>query len=174
MIDLLSSHLIPGRKPRPNADIEAPNVSITRQQHMCGLFEKRLSRPDICNVNRVRNVIGLIPKDDFARGVIDPTQPVRPSPIYFAAVESVCEAVARTVVVGGNRPFTTGQPERTLERLVSRLMSLPANHPRSEGVRLALADHYEVAVERGVSRTDALRSAFTIACMSPDVVGVGL
>ena len=33
-------------------------------------------------------------------------------------------------------PFTTGQPERTLERLVSRLMSLPANHPRAEGMLL--------------------------------------
>jgi hypothetical protein len=54
-------------------------------------------------------------------------------------------------------------------------MGLHANHPRHDVALDALQAHYDEArAAPGATPLLALRSAAMIACLSPDVMGVGL
>lgn len=174
LVELFTSPLVTGLAQTQTWGERAPLVSITRRAHLCALLDERTERADICGTNRVGEVVGLIPQDGFARGAVDPSQPVRPSPFHFAAAEAVCEAAARVVVVRGDPRFSPDDPERTLDALVGELMALTAEEARYAEVRRGLAAHYEAAVGAGFDARDGLRSAFTLACLSPEVMGVGL
>lgn len=184
IIDLFSSPLVTGLSQTRSWHPEGPPISITRRAHLCALLSVRISPPDVdpdvdpldvCGLRLVKPIIGLIPQDDFSRGAVDPIQPARPSAFHFAAAESVCEAVARSVVF--NNPdavFYTDDIDGSLDRMVSRLMALPDRHPRHMPARLALQVHYDAALQAEGATLLALRSALVVACLSPDVMGVGL
>ena len=76
MLDLFSSHLVTGRAAGNGAKNSAQTISITRRTHLCNLLSNRTGVDNLCEQRRIRNVIGLIPDDDFARGAVDPTMPV--------------------------------------------------------------------------------------------------
>ena len=57
--------------------------------------------------------------------------------------------------------------------MVNRLMAL-WQPERAERVHEALTAHFEAAQQTGVNRQNALRSTFIGACLSPDVMGIGL
>jgi hypothetical protein len=174
IVDLFSSPLVTGLEETQSWGAEGPLVSITRRAHLCALLDERTGREGICLNNRVRQVIGLIPQDDFARGAVDPSQPALPSAFHFAAAEAVCEAVARTVVIAAESPFSFRDVPQTLDNMVTQLMALPEGHPRHDAVRAALESHFDAAREQGFGVRDSARSAFSLACLSPDVMGVGL
>ena len=150
-------------------------VSITRKNHLCALLGERLSRPGLCSVRRVSRVLGLIPDDGYARGAIDFTQPAVASPFFFAAAQSVCEAVALTVVQNnGQSLFRPNDLEASLDRMVSLLMSIPSSSDRYQHSIDTLRAYYERLRADEIGALNALRSVFTTACLSPDVMGVGL
>ena len=151
-----------------------PIISITRREHLCGLLAERTGQDNICEINRVRNVLGLIPKDSFARGVVDFTQPSLPSAFHFAAAESLCEAVARTVVTNSNDRFPANNSQTLIPNVVSQLMGVDASDSRYANIVMTLTTHYDTARSQGLSARDANRSVFSIACLSPDIMGVGL
>lgn len=173
LIDLLSSPLVTGLEPTDTWRGRDPTISVTRSNHLCALLAARLDQ-DVCSVNRVRQVIGLIPRDDFARGAADPTQPARTSAFQFAAAEAVCEAVALTVVNGASATFPPRDPETAVANMVGQVMALPEGHPRRAQAIAVLTAHYDAAREAGQNFANAARAAFALACLSPDVMGVGL
>jgi len=174
MVELFASPLVSQRGALEEPNDNAGLISVTRRQHLCTLLAQRTGQNNICDMNRVRSVSGLIPEDDFARGAVEPTMPVRPSAIYLAAAESVCQNVARTVVNRTHAYFSFARPEDTLENIVGRLMGLAGDRDRAARALDILTDHYETARQRGANQQNALRSAFTVGCLSPDVLGMGL
>jgi hypothetical protein len=69
--------------------------------------------------------------------------------------------------------FPVSAPEAALDTFVSDLMGLGAGHLRHEVVRTSLGQHFETAKTMTNALT-ALRSAFIVACVSPEVQAVGL
>ncbi|MEE2645378.1 MAG: hypothetical protein VYD19_10630, partial [Myxococcota bacterium] len=135
---------------------------------------ERTGRSGICQRNRVRQVLGLIPNDDFARGAVDPSQPTLPSAFHFAAAEAVCEEASRVVIVRNNERFPTNDSPAAITELVSSVMALPVGHPRHEEAVAVLSEHFELLRAQGTDTRNSLRSAFTLACLSPDMMGLGL
>jgi len=174
LIDVLSSPLTTGLEAVDSRD-GYPIVSVTRREQLCGLLAARTRKSDICERNIVRRSIGLIPVDSYARGAVDFTQPTLASPFYFAAAEAVCEASATVVVTGTDPEFSFRQEEAVvLNKVVTQLMSILPSDPRHPQVLEAFTAHFTALRAEGVSKRDALRSVFTLGCLSPDVMGLGL
>ena len=173
LVEFLSSPLVTGIE-EVVSRVGSPIVSITRRDQICGLLSERLSETNICERNLIRRSIGLIPNDSYARGAVDFTQPTLASPFFFAAAEAVCESASTIVVTGSNALFSSTTPDVTLQNLITHLMSVPSSNERYAGILEQLTAHYQSLVDEGLPARQALRSAFTVACLSPDVMGVGL
>ena len=173
LVDVLSSPLVTGLELIDTREAY-PIVSITRREQLCSLLGERTRVNDLCDRNIVRRSLGLIPIDSYSRGAVDFTQPALASPFFYAAAEAVCEAAATVVVTGASQEFSFNDPEGTLEKLVTQLMSIQLDDLRFTGIHQALNGHFEALRADGLSARDAMRSVFTIACLSPDVMGIGL
>lgn len=169
--DLFSSPLITGLEVI-ESQATPPKVSITRRAHLCALLDERIDREGICEVPRVAQVLGLIPDDEFTRGAADPSQPASPSAFHFAAAEELCQAVAEVILRPNSMVFTS--PEEGLTWVTSQLMGLTPTHPRYQLTYTLLDEHLQSAIASGASPVEAGRSLVTIACLSPDVMGLGL
>ncbi len=173
IVDLFSSPLVTGLVETNSSRLSDAIVSITRLNHLCPLLVERTGRETICEVSRVRAVKGLIARDDFARGAVDVTQPALSSAFHFAAVEAVCEAAA-SAAVGSSQPYFQPADAELIPKLVIRLMGLSPEHERYERSVEILNRHYSELQAAGKNRSSRARGVFILACMSPDVMGVGL
>lgn len=171
--ELFSSPLVTGAAPTKTAEAQAPLVSITRSQHLCQLLDKRLGTTGSCALSA--SFANLIPDDEFSRGSAVPVQPAVTSLFHFSAAEKLCDAIASKLVGTGTAAlFNPNSPDAALERLTQSLMGLPPSHPRYAGTKAALLGHFTQAKTSGATATLALRSTFTLACLSPDVMALGL
>jgi hypothetical protein len=170
--ELLGSPLVTGAKFTETFRDAEPFVSITRKQHLCRLLDTRLGVPDACGV--ATNFAGLVPEDDFSRGAAEPVQAAVTGLFHYAAVEKLCARLAtRLIGNGADAVFSPSQPDAALEVFVSKLMGLDPGSPRHDGVRQSLGEHYDAA-KTSTNSVTALRSAFVVACVSPEVQAVGL
>lgn len=172
LVELLSSPLVTGAKFTDSFRTQAPFVSITRKQHLCRALDVRLGVPDACGV--AASFAGLVPEDDFSRGAAEPVQTAVTGLFHYAAVEKLCARVA-TKLVGTTdaTPFQIKAPEAALDAFVEKLMGLGVGTPRHDSVRQMLGEHFQTA-KTTTNPTTALRSAFIVACVSPEVQALGL
>jgi hypothetical protein len=170
VVDVFSSPLVTGLEETPAPSATA--ISITRANHLCPLIETRLGDDTLCN--GIGGVLGLIPKDEFSRGEAAPVLTAAPNTFSFAAGEQLCLRIANKLV-GADRLLRPADAPGALTILVERLMGLHPAHPRHDGALAALRAHYdEAAAAPGGNPGVALRSTAMVACLSPDVMGVGL
>ena len=94
--------------------------------------------------------------------------------IHFAAAEAVCEEASRSVITRNNDRFPINEPAIAIPALVSAVMALPVGHPRHDETVAALSAHFETLRAQDTSSLNSLRSTFTLACLSPDTMGLGL
>jgi hypothetical protein len=96
-------------------------------------------------------------------------------PFYRSSVEQICAYVADQVVDAGANPlYSSASPSSVttaIASIVHGLMGLDSS--RDAQPISILTDHYSSASSGGASPTDALKSTFTVACLSPWVVAVG-
>jgi hypothetical protein len=173
IVDLFSSPLVTGLGENPPAT--ATSISITRANHLCPLIENRLGDDTLCD--GIGGVLGLIPKDEFSRGEAAPALTATPNTFFFAAGEQLCLRIANRLVGGADagRVLRTDDVPGSLAILVEKLMGLPPGHPRHDAALAALRAHFDEAKAAPEGNASvALRSAAVVACMSPDVMGVGL
>jgi hypothetical protein len=170
LVELLSSPLVThasAHEGEPDAF-----VSITRKQHLCQLLSVRLGIDDACA--EARSFAGLIPEDDYSRGSAEPVQTAVTGLFHYAAAEKLCSRLAGVLVGPAERMrFPVSAPEAALDAFVADLMGLDAKNPRAATTRAQLASHYERARAQTNAQA-ALRSAFVLACMAPEVMAVGL
>jgi len=170
--ELFSSALVTGVTPTQTAEKQAYLVSITRSQHLCQLLDARLGTTGSCAL--AASFSNLIPDDEFSRGSATPVQPAVTSLFHFSAAEKLCDALSsKWVGTTATSLFNPLQPTVALDRLTQNLMGLPPSHPRYASTRAALLHHLGQA-NTGSNITIAMRSTFTLACLSPDVMALGL
>jgi len=181
---LFSSPLVTGAVPTTSfVEADVP-VSISRRAHFCGALSGRLGVSDVCalavpirtNAQTVTaRLAGGLPDDSFSRGSENPITPRDPSLFHRAAVEMLCENLAKQIVDAKEGSlYTSDAVDVALEDFAVKLMNYPKGHPQHEAVRQVLADHYQAARADKPNAGSALRSAFVLACESPTSVGVGL
>ena len=173
VVELFSSPLVTGAERTKTHDDRRYIVSITRRAQLCQLFDARLGTTSVCSNEIVAPVVGLIPDDTFSRGAVAPIQTAVSGGFHFAGAEQVCGRLA-TVLVGPAGRFRPDESDAALDDLVEDLMGLSPSHPRHDATRRVLADHITDAANTGASPAAALESAFVLACLSPDVMGLGL
>jgi hypothetical protein len=172
LTELLSSPLVTGKTKIDSFASNVPFVSITRKQHLCQLLDTRLGVPDACGVATA--FAGLVPEDDFSRGSAEPVQTAVTGLFHYAAAEKLCARLAtRLVGTGTGMIFPPTQPDAALDAFVEKLMGLDEANPRHDSVRQSLGEHFTTA-KASTNALTALRSAFVVACVSPEVQAVGL
>lgn len=163
-------------------------VSIARRDHLCAALDARLGLEDACGLSAENRLatsgaapqIGSgLPADGYGRGVAAPILPSEPSLFFRAGVENLCESVATQVIDPapgtGFARWTSDDPDSAISDFTSLVMGLTASDPRAEPARALLASHFQNATSmNGIGASDALRSTFVVACLSPSVVSIGL
>jgi hypothetical protein len=172
LTELLSSPLVTGAAFTESFASNPPFVSITRKQHLCRLLDTRLGLPDACGV--AESFAGLVPEDDFSRGAAEPVQTAVTGLFHYAAVEKLCQRLATKLVGAGPAMlYPPSEPDSALDAFVEKLMGLDPENPRHDEVRASLGEHFASA-KASSNAVTALRSAFMVACVSPEVQAVGL
>ena len=172
LVELMTSPLVTGASFTETYRSTDPFVSITRKQHLCQMLDARLGVPDACGV--ALSFAGLVPEDEFSRGSAEPVQTSVTGLFHYAAAEKLCLRLSTKLV--GSTPamrFPASEPELVLDQIVEQLMGLGAGNPRRAHVRESLGAHY-AAAKATTNPVIALRSAFTVACISPEVMALGL
>ncbi len=172
VVELMSSPLVTGAVATQSARAKELFVSTTRRQHLCQLLDVRLGVENACQ--EAANFAGLVPEDAFSRGSPEPVQSAVTGLFHFAAAEKLCLRLAtKLVAAGATARFPITNPEAALDSFVADLMGLEAGHTRAAKVRTVLGAHYESA-KASTNPGNALRSAFVVACLSPEVMALGL
>jgi hypothetical protein len=163
-------------------------VAVTRRDHLCAALDARLGLSDVCgldalNVKKLKSalppIVSGLPSDGYGRGSSVPVLPNQPTLFFRAGTENICEGVAALVIDPGAPPagakrWSSADPGAAIADFVATVMALTPSDPRSAPAAALLSDHFASAVQSGVSATDALRSTFTVACLSPSAIGIGM
>jgi hypothetical protein len=155
---------------------------LARRDHLCGLLSTRLALTDVCglDVNTVipsglgviKTIATVLPSDQYSRGAEGAILANDPSLVFRTGIENICAALALKLVDNGASPFLSTNSTKAIADMVHNLMGITGDRDAS---RIALlTSHFNAAkATSGVTASDALRSTFTLACLSPSVVGVG-
>ena len=161
-----------------------PVIAVARRDHLCATLNNRLGFTDVCGLQPLSKptttslVAAGLPSDGYARGTVAPVLANEPTLFYGAAAEAICQAAATetidaTAPADGVKRWSMTAPDAAIADFVHTVIGLPEADPRSAQARAVLERHYAAATKTGAQVTDALRSTFVVACMSPSVVGVG-
>ena len=160
-------------------------VGIARRDQLCAALSARLGVRDACEARfdapwNVGYLTQMIADDGYYRAAELPAMPRRPDLFYRASVEEICQRIANSQVDSGTNPRYTSANATSraaaFEDLVTTIMGIPPADPRHAPAVQLLTGHYTAATTTPVSasRTDALRSAFVLACTSPTSALIGL
>lgn len=187
---LMASPLVTNLAPTITHAARGEVVAVSRRDHLCQALDARLGLSDVCGRTLVRGqrvglgvvpgIVGGLPSDGYGRGAVAPILPNDPTLFYRAGLENVCAAVAQLVVdapVSAAQPnarhWSSAQPAAALDDFVTLLLGLPGADPRSAPARALLQAHF-TAARQTATASDALRSTFVTACLSPTLIGIGL
>jgi len=164
-------------------------VAVSRRDHLCAALNARLGFTDVCALDAltkramtttVPEIVSGLPSDAYGRGGVAPILPNQPTLFFRAGMENICEAVAALVVdpastVQGQTKWSSTAPDAAIADFVGTLMAVTPSDPRSTPLQALLKAHFTSAMQQsGITATQALRSTFVTACLSPSAVSVGL
>lgn len=165
-------------------------IAVSRRDHLCAALNNRLGFVDICQLdvslaNRTPTVISQIvsgmPSDGYGRGGVIPVLPNQPNLFYRAGLENVCEGVAQMVIDAkpnpqqpGAKKWSSAQPDAAIADFVGIVMALTPSDVRTAQATAILTDHFTQATQTGATASDALKSTFVAACLSPSFIGIGM
>ncbi|MEO0813739.1 MAG: hypothetical protein AAFY60_12805, partial [Myxococcota bacterium] len=153
---------------------------------------------DICDdTNDAQILSGAIPDDEFVRGAVYLEQPSTMEAFTAVAFEGLCATSASEVVSPRATGIFDSEDEReTMDLLVEHVLGSPPSSARFGTERAALQQIYDAQTHEtvcagpdalgealesespgcglGLSKEDALRNIWTIACQSPLLTGIGL
>jgi hypothetical protein len=184
----VTSPLVTYAKETESARASGEVVAIARRDHLCAALDARLGLVDVCGLSAqsqlaatgsIAEIGSGLPADGYGRGAVVPILPSEPSLFFRAGVENLCEFAATQVIDpapgSGFARWTSDDPETAIGDFISGLMALTASDPREAPARALLEAHFQSAIAKdGISATDALRSTFVVACLSPSLVSIGL
>jgi hypothetical protein len=178
--ELFSSALITGQESTKSRTDVGETVTISRQDHFCAALTNRLKlTTDLCtgiqDKTTATAVASNIPFDGYLRGAEAPALSTQPSPFYRGATESLCGyAASLTVDKMPMSRYSSSKKDAAITDFVENIMGITPEDPNNVAVTDLLQAHYDAAIDAGASATDALKSTFIVACLSPTSVAVGL
>jgi hypothetical protein len=187
--ELLSSPLTTYAATSKTALDNGEVVAVARRDHLCAALNNRLGFTDICGLDATTNaqalttipeIVSGLPSDGYGRGAIAPVLPNEPTLFFRAGTENICEAAAMLVIdpVKAAAPtvkqWSSTNPTAAISDFVSSVMGLTTSDPRAAPASALLTSHFTSSVQGGATATDALRSTFVAACLSPSAVSIGL
>jgi hypothetical protein len=130
----------------------------------------------------IADIASGLPSDAYGRGAIAPILPNEPTVFFLSGLQNICEDVAEQVVDAspgqgalGVQRWSSAQPEAAIRDFVSGVMGLSSADPRAAPAQALLEEHFSASLrEPGITATQALRSTFVVACLSPSSVSIGL
>jgi hypothetical protein len=183
--ELLSSPLVTYTARTKTADTVGVVMSIARRDNYCDRLGNRLGIRDLCNqkgestlarvAGQARNLSLGIPGSAYARADEKPVTPHDPNLFFVSATEKLCMAVAGQLVDNGATARWKWQAkDQAIADFVTLLMGVPPSDPINPKLVDILTRHYAAAIAAKEMPSDALRSAFTLACSSPLAVSSGI
>jgi hypothetical protein len=181
----LTTHAADTRTAQTNGDV----IAVSRRDHLCAALNGRLGMSDVCGLDAlgkramattIPEIVSGLPSDAYGRGAVAPILPNQPSLFFRAGTENICEAVAALVVdpasvVAGQAQWSSTQPDAAIADFVGTVMAVTPSDARSVQLQALLKAHFTAATQQsGVTATQALRSTFIVACLSPSAVSIGL
>jgi len=181
--ELFSSPLVTGES--CVADVDAgTEATIARRSAFCANLSHRLGVDDICGIltlsddatnlqNDMRSAMASVPDDSFSRSLVEPVTIADTGLFIRANREVACTVAAQNAF---SMVYDGMQTVDVIDSLATDLMGLPANDERHDAAVAILTSHVNEAQnedEGAATETEALQSAFIIACMSPGTAGVG-
>lgn len=182
--ELFSSPLITLQSKTKTTAENGVLLSIARRDQFCAALSSRLGLPDACGMHATKptptqaKVSGravVMPVDTYNRGFALPSLPTRPDLFYRQSAESVCGLVADQVVdaTTGTSKYKSQNADAAIDDFVATVMNIPPSDPRSAPARAILAENYATS-KASATATAALKGTFTLACISPTSMLVGL
>jgi hypothetical protein len=194
--ELLSSPLTTNATPTTTTASaqEGVTVAVSRRDHLCAALNFRLGFIDICALDAatavprgplqtIATIAAGLPSDGYGRGSNVPVLPTQPSLFYRSGLDNLCSAVAELVVdpttpTKGTTYFYSAPSQLTasITALVTSIMGITSSNPLYAKALADLQSHYSAALAAPVNATptEALQSAFTVACLSPSFAGLGM
>ena len=177
--ELFSSPLVTGSSLTKTWTDGGETVTIARQDHLCAALTNRLGLsasvctgvPDKTTATAVAN---NIPLDGYLRGAEAPALPTTATPFFRGAAEALCTYAAGLTIDKTNSRYASAKKDAAITDFVSNIMGLTSADPLNATMVQLLSDHYGAAIAAGATATDALKSTFVTACLSPTSVAIGL
>ena len=179
LLELFSSPLVTGQASTKTWRDVGETVSISRQDHFCAALTNRLQLPTslcvgITDKTTATSVANNIPLDGYLRGAEAPALSTDQTPFYRGAAESLCAYAAGITVDKPKSRYDSTKKDSAITDFVANIMGITSADPNSAAVTQLLSEHYDAAVKAGAKPTDALKSTFITACLSPTSVAIGL
>ena len=183
--ELFSSPLITYASATQTTTTNGVIDSIARRDQFCASLSNRLGLPDVCGMlstKQTKEQAGisakaqLMPVDTYYRAYALPSLPTNPDLFFRQSVEAICRLVSDQVVDPkvGTAVYQGAAPEPALDAFVGTVMGLVPSDPRAKAARDILADNLTASIASGATPTDALKATFTLACIAPSSIAVGL
>jgi hypothetical protein len=179
VLELFSSPLVTGQESTRTWRQSGETVSIARQDHFCAALTNRLGLATslctgITDKTTATAVANNVPLDGYLRGAEAPALSTAQTPFYRGATESLCAYAAGLTVDKTNSRYDSTKKDAAITDFVANIMGITSADPASAAVTQLLSEHFDAAMKVGASRTDALKSTFITACLSPTSVAIGL
>jgi hypothetical protein len=179
VVELFSSPLVTGQTATKTWGDVGEMVSIARQDHLCAALTNRLGlTTSVCtgisDKTTATAVANNIPLDGYLRGAEAPALSTASTPFYRGAAEALCNYAAGLTIDKTNSRYSSAKKDAAITDFVANIMGITAANPASATMVQLLTEHYAAAMAAGASATDALKSTFATACLSPTSVAIGL
>lgn len=172
VVELLTSPLVTGHALTQTHCSRPFLVSITRRDQLCHSLDVRLGGHGLCDEGKLSKLVELIPEDRIARGDPAPVQNPVSSAFHAAGVEQLCIQLAQEQVAADGL-VPPDSADAVLSLIAEDLMGIPAGSARHDEVIEVLGQHLQQA-EQSADELDAIRSTFTLGCLSSDLQALGL
>jgi hypothetical protein len=188
--ELASSPITTHAERTASADASGEVVAVARRDHLCAALDNRLGFSDVCGLHAttraaLRGVIPAIaqglPSDGYGRGSTAPVLPNRPTLFFRAGTENLCATAAQSVIdvrdskrLPNVKQWSSNQPDAAIADFVAILLAMTPSDPRAAQATSLLKAHFTNAMQQGATATNALKSTFTVACLSPSFVSIGM
>jgi hypothetical protein len=189
--ELMSSPIVTNAKETVTAQTNGQIVSVSRRDHICAQLNNRLGFVDICELDQTYQkrqgpsglalIVSGLPSDGYGRGSTVPVLPTDANLFYRAGLENICGSVSQMVIDAAPNPqqpgakkWSSSDIDGAINDFVGTIMGMTSSDPRASQANSILHSHYTAATGNGATATDALRSTFVVACLSPSFIGIGM
>lgn len=178
--DMFSSPLVTGASRTRTWEDRGEVISISRYNHLCNSLTTRLGlTTNACSINTL--LATVIAADGFARGAEAPTLSTDPTLFYRSAVEQLCIGQSTRQIDATGGKYVSSKKDEALASFVSDIAGISAADPAYSDIYGIVSNHYDKALadakntgNASQKATQALRSAFILACTAPTSMTIGL